>query len=315
MADFTIVTPIFNQASTIEACINSVASQGVSVDHIIIDGGSTDGTVDLLQKYEDHLSYWISEPDGGQSEAINKGLAMANGTFFNWLNADDILTENALKTIQKSFGKEPNVVVGKCQHVNNKGDILAEGSAKLWPTLEATLGNYSMGQPSVFYRTSVVRELGGLNECLHLCMDMELWFRYLLKMGISEIDSSSKVLSRFLVREDSKSSTFKKEMDAEKYGLYRALFSSVGLPPVLAVFFNNYSIPPEVKFAVTSNLNIDAVIANFAWHLMVESYESGDLNSYNEWYELVKKGNRLSASDKLTWKARITSKTLLMQWP
>lgn len=311
MADFTIVTPVLNQASTIEACIKSVDNQGVNVEHIIIDGGSTDGTVELIRKHEKRINHWISEPDRGQSEAINKGLARATGTFFNWLNADDVLAENALKTIRKSFGREPDVVVGKCQHINENGDVLDEGSAKLWPTLEATLGNYSMGQPSVFYRTSVAKALGGLNESLHLCMDMELWFRYLLKMGTSDIDSTSKVLSRFSVRENSKSSVFKKEMKLEKYGLYHALYSTLDLPPILIDFFKGYPIPLGVNFSSTNDLDADVLIANFAWHLMIGSYESGDLRSCNEWFELVKKGNRLSASEKLSWQARITSKTLL----
>ena len=183
MPDFTIVTPVLNQVSTIEACIRSVANQGVSVEHIIIDGGSNDGTIEIINQYASNLSYWESVSDNGQSHAINKGLERATGRYFNWLNADDLLTPNALKTALSASKTTTHILIGKCQHINSEGLELDVGGAKIWETLEGTLGNYSMGQPSVFYRTERLRILGGLNEKLHLCMDMDLWFRYLLNTG------------------------------------------------------------------------------------------------------------------------------------
>ncbi len=307
MADFTIVTPVLNQASTIEACIRSVANQMVNVEHIVIDGGSSDGTVEIIRKNEHLLTHWISESDSGQSEAINKGLAMATGTFFNWLNADDQLTENALKTVLLASESRPDVIVGKCQHLDENGIELNAGSARVWPTLEATLGNYSMGQPSVFYRTSVVRSLGGLNEQLHLCMDMDLWFRYLLMKGQSEIETTSEILSRFFVRNESKSIRMKEAMNAEKYGLCHALFTNFQLPLVLDDFFANYPVPADVNYSLSTKLNPTILFANFCWHLMVKAYENKDFGSCKEWFDVVRNGSRLSDSEKLIWMARITS--------
>ena len=100
----TLVTPCFNSAKYIEQTILSIIKQDYeNLEYIIIDGGSTDGTVEIIQKYEDKIAYWVSEPDNGQSEAINKGIAKATGDIFNWVNADDYLESNALSQVAKAF--------------------------------------------------------------------------------------------------------------------------------------------------------------------------------------------------------------------
>jgi len=311
VADFTIVTPVLNQASSIEACIQSVASQKVDVEHIIIDGGSTDGTLELIMKHESTLAYWVSENDNGQSEAINKGLKLATGTFFNWLNADDVLNEGALEKVLNCTTNAADIVVGKCQHVNADGELLDLGQARIWDSLEATLGNYSMGQPSVFYRTDVIKELGGLNENLHLCMDMDLWFRYLISYGQKNIDTIEEILSSFLVRTDSKSSLQVDEMKAEKHGLYHALLSRFPLAEALKQFFKEYLIPYSVQYEPKIALDGKILTSNFAWHLMIEAYNQSDLKDCKALFEVVKVGNRLTESEKLMWKARLLSGEIL----
>lgn len=306
MPDFSIITPVLNQASTIEATIISVAKQDVDVEHIIIDGGSTDGTVEIIKKHQNKLAHWVSEPDSGQPEAINKGLAVAKGKFFNWLNADDRLAPNALSNVQSISSGETNVVIGKCHHVDSSGNVLETGSAKIWPTAEATLGNYSMGQPSVFYRTEIVRDVGDLNENLHLCMDMELWFRYLLKYGIKNIETTDKILSEFLVHSDSKSENQAELMKAEKYGVYKALLSEDSGCEAVDEFLKKFDIPAGVSYE-TSHLNTDEVLSNFAWHLLVDAYQNRDLKQVKVLLDTVNKGSRLSAKEQLEWKARLAS--------
>jgi glycosyltransferase involved in cell wall biosynthesis len=302
---------VLNQASTIEACILSVAKQNVNVEHIIIDGGSTDGTIDIIKKHEAKLAFWVSEKDSGQSEAINKGLKRAAGTWFNWLNADDQLTENALQSVLETADESTKVVVGKCAHINLQGEVLEVGSARIWHRLEATLGNYSMGQPSVFYRSEIVKELGGLNEQLHLCLDMDLWFRFLLHFGQQDIRSTEKILSRFLVHENAKSAALKTEMRAEKYGIYRALFQQP-LPDIVSKFFAEYPIPSVVKYRI-SGINQTELLSYFAWHLMVEAYEKKDIRVCQNYFEVVNKEGTLSQADKLLWKARIASAKILQR--
>jgi glycosyltransferase involved in cell wall biosynthesis len=311
MADFSIITPVLNQVSHIETCILSVLEQDCDVQYIIMDGGSTDGTVDIIRKYENRISYWKSEPDTGQSDAINKGLDLAHGTFFNWLNADDRLTTNALKAILDVAEEETQVVIGKCEHIDEKGSSVAVGSARIWDSVEATLGNYSMGQPSLFYKTSVVKELGGLNKSLHYCMDMDLWFRFLTKFGQDNIAQTESVLSQFLVHSDSKSVDFKNEMSNEKYGIYKVLLSQFEQPEVLQEFLSEFSLPDVNSKSYQSNLNRDVLLANFCWHLMIEAYQKGEIERCKAFYDIVKNGNRLSASETLKWNARFASAKLL----
>ncbi len=310
MPEFSIITPVRNQASTIEATIRSVAEQNVDVEHIIIDGGSTDGTVEIIKAHETKLAYWVSEKDSGQPEAINKGLSRAKGKFFNWLNGDDVLVPNGLARISAIKSEHTDVIVGMCEHIDQEEKTLAVGSAKVWPTAEATLGNYSMGQPSVFYRTSVVRDLGGINQDLQLCMDMDLWFRYILKHGIEKIASSKEVISKFLVHIDSKSEAQAEQMRAEKYGIYKALLTTnSGCMEV-----DRFLEPLDLDFKLSYNsalLNQGEILANFAWHLLVDAYQKKNFGRAQELFETVQKGSRLSTKEQLEWKARLASAKLI----
>lgn len=311
MTDFTIITPVLNQVSHIETCILSVLEQDCQVQFIIMDGGSTDGTVDIIRKYEKHVSIWKSEPDEGQSDAINKGLQFADGSFFNWLNADDRLMPNALDTVKACATTGTDIVVGKCEHVTETGESVVIGSAQIWDSLEATLGNYSMGQPSVFYRTSVVKELGQLNSRLHYCMDMDLWFRYLIRFGQENIRQTDAILSRFLIHSSSKSVDLQQEMRHEKYGIYKALLSQFAQPKVLQEFFDGFSMPDIDPRSYHGNLQKDELLANFCWHLLADSYQHGDLRQCKAYFEIVSKGTRLSETERLKWKARLATKRLL----
>ena len=310
MAEISIITPVLNQVSTIEACIRSVASQNVDVEHIIIDGGSTDGTIDIIRKFEHQITNWKSESDNGQSDAINKGLQRASGTFFSWLNADDTLCEGALEKVLSNASEQSKIVVGKCRHLNANGETLSIGYARIWNSVEATLANYSMGQPAVFYRSSLVKELGGLNQALHLCMDMDLWFRFLLTHGIEQIETVDDVLANFYLRDGSKSVNQESEMSAEKYGIYHALLAPFNLTKILKAFFEGYPIPNSVSYPETKGLNPDVLFSNFAWHLMVRAYESSQTDLARSYFQIVQVGNRLSETEKWMWKARLAKSKL-----
>ena len=174
-------------ADHITECIESVRDQDVDVEHIIVDGGSTDGTLDVISRLNHTDLQVVSEPDKGQSDAINKGLNLASGTIFNWLNADDRLKPGALKEVVQLMG-EQTVLLGKCEHIDAKsGKVEAVGQTFLKNSVSATMANYAMAQPSHFYRLDVVKSLGGLKTNLHLVMDMDLWFRYLLEFGVDRV--------------------------------------------------------------------------------------------------------------------------------
>ena len=181
----SIITPSFNQAAFIERTIQSVLNQNYpDLEYIVMDGGSTDGTLEILQKYSDKI-IWKSERDNGQSDAINKGLRMATGDIVAYLNSDDTYEPGALKKVANFFENNPDKfwVYGKCKIINaNDQEIRRPITAyKNW-----LLKNYSysrllsenfISQPATFWRRQIHAPVGFFNEKEHYCMDYEFWLR------------------------------------------------------------------------------------------------------------------------------------------
>jgi Glycosyl transferase family 2 len=178
----SIVTPSYNQGQYIEQTIRSVLLQGYpKLEYIVIDGGSTDLTVDIIKKYEPWLTYWVSEPDGGQADAINKGFSKTTGRILNWLNSDDFLEKDALMWVATAFNTaDENVgaVVGMGNWVDRYGGI----SPRNFPSeiSRKTLLQWCAAediwflQPACFF-TREAWEFGGpLVTSLHYCMDVAL---------------------------------------------------------------------------------------------------------------------------------------------
>jgi glycosyltransferase involved in cell wall biosynthesis len=182
----TIVTPSFNQGEYIEETIRSVLLQSYpNLEYIIIDGGSTDNTVEIIKKYDKWITYWVSEPDEGQSEAINKGLAIATGDIFNWLNSDDYYLPNALLTIGKAFRDDIHLNV-YCALEKRKSNFDSNNLIErtiICKTLEETIALGYINQPPTFFKLDIIKKLGGLNKNLYFCMDGDLWVNYLVNYG------------------------------------------------------------------------------------------------------------------------------------
>lgn len=176
----SIVTPSFNQAQFIEETIRSVLLQGYpNLEYIIIDGGSTDGSVEIIKKYEPWLTYWVSEPDRGQSHAINKGWKRSNGELFSWLNSDDYLAKGALRMIanQQLFcdKRKMGFIHGKAKIISENGQPLFV-RGKEFDMLECLrTSNQSVAQSSAFFSSAAVHEVGYLDEDLHMSMDYDLY--------------------------------------------------------------------------------------------------------------------------------------------
>lgn len=177
----TIVTPSYNQAEFLEETMLSVLNQDYpNLEYIVVDGGSTDGSVDIIKKYEDRLAWWVSEPDNGQSEAINKGFARATGEIFNWLNSDDILYPYAIRIAVHFLKKNPHceLVYGNRIVIDQKGrivDVLEPVSTNKMLAKFA----YRIPQETTFFTADLWRRVNGLNESLHFVMDTDLWHRFM----------------------------------------------------------------------------------------------------------------------------------------
>lgn len=179
IAKISVITPSFQQSCFIERTVQSVLSQGISeLEYIVCDGLSTDGSVDILKKYENSL-YWVSEKDAGQADAINKGIKQSNGDIIAWINSDDIYYPGALKAIQQVFENYPNVdvVYGDADWIDENDKIICSFPAKPWQ-YELLKQDCYICQPATFFRRSLVDRYGLLDISLHYCMDYELWLRY-----------------------------------------------------------------------------------------------------------------------------------------
>lgn len=214
----SIVTPSYNQADFLEETVRSVLLQGYpNLEYVVIDGGSQDGSVEIIEKYSPWLAHWVSEPDRGQSHAINKGFDRATGEVFAWLNSDDIYYPDALRTVALGMmgsicdiflGAMDKVVVHKDRVDYDKLSLPSAGEPiHFFPILASGRWHrFHFFQPSMFWTRDVWTQTGGLDEQYEYMMDME-WCNRALACG-AEVVTSSEVLTRFTLHPGSKSQDF-----------------------------------------------------------------------------------------------------------
>jgi glycosyltransferase involved in cell wall biosynthesis len=174
----SIVTPTRNQAEFIRDTIHSVMDQDHDdIEHVVVDGASTDGTVDILKEFP-HLR-WLSEPDSGQSNAINKGFRLATGEILAWLNSDDYYEKNVLGAVARYFRDHPDCMIlyGDITYVDQEKNFLYALNGPAISYQELIKSPDIMRQPSFFWRRRVIEEIGFIDERFHLVMDFEFFLR------------------------------------------------------------------------------------------------------------------------------------------
>lgn len=185
----SIITPALNSARFIERTIQSVIRQDyISMEHIIIDGGSSDGTLDILSEYP-HLT-WISEPDRGQSDALNKGFKIAKGKFIGWLNADDTYALGAVAAAASYLvnNSEVSLVYGNCNIIDEYDDIKYVQTAPAFD-IRRELIAHNLPQPASFFRSDALKEVGFVDNSLHYIMDWDLYLRLGISHRIQNVDA------------------------------------------------------------------------------------------------------------------------------
>ncbi len=203
----SVITPSFNQGQFIEETILSVINQTYpNIEYIVIDGKSNDNSVEIIEKYSNRLNYWISEKDNGQTDAINKGFAIATGEILCWINSDDVLMPWALEYVADYFIKHPKykILNGYTLRIDKNSNLMFNHFVPRPMKWFAKHGVYYINQPSMFFKKELINNLGSINEKYHARMDQEFVMRVLnnnLQFG-----KINKILAAIRIHDDTKTS-------------------------------------------------------------------------------------------------------------
>lgn len=222
----SIIVPSFNQADFLKETFDSFrAQQYDNLEIIVVDGGSSDHSVEVIRRNEDIVTYWVSEKDKGQTDAINKGLLKCTGDIITWINSDDILKDGALLEVVRLFENDQvNVVCGKT-HVFGAGrDHVVEPSVRKGETLSHALVRFNFNQQGTFYHRRAIDRMGPPLSQLHFVMDKEWWNRCLLTHRRDEIVTTDAVLAGFRIHGASKTGAQSEKFAAE----YASILFSYG---------------------------------------------------------------------------------------
>jgi glycosyltransferase involved in cell wall biosynthesis len=294
----SIITPSYNQGKFIEECIRSVLLQGYpNLEYIIIDGGSTDETIDVIKKYEPWLAYWESEPDRGQSHAINKGLLKSTGRFFNWHNSDDVLTPDSLATMASAIIKYPQAgyVHGNRILIDHKSVIHPDNEpaksdkVSFSPEPTTAISTLKPGyQPGCLMDKQLAVEVGMVDEDLHYAMDIDFLLRITLVRRPVYISFPAFYLR---IHPDTKSLRWSQRAE-EKIYVAKKIFSRTDLPDSIKRL-KGQSFASAHRFAWRCYGEARMYLPTL-WHLLLDIFYS----PRNGWgkrlanYKLLGFGNR-----------------------
>ncbi|MEJ8842214.1 glycosyltransferase family 2 protein [Lacibacter sp. H375] len=224
----SIVTASYNQGQFIEETITSILDQQYpNLEYIIIDGGSTDNSVEIIKKYQQHLKFWVSEKDKGQANAINKGLQYCTGTIFNWLNSDDYLEPHSLQKIAVAFADdEVQLVAGKVRNFSSTGEEVIQNQKLSARGLMCWEQGVKFVQPGVWMRRELIDVCGGIDEQFHYAFDWDLYIRYLYHFPV--VKEIPELLVHFRLHDQSKTQSLSERFSIEEQKIIEKLYSLPG---------------------------------------------------------------------------------------
>lgn len=250
----SIVTPSLNQAHFLEETIKSVLGQTYRhIEYIIMDGGSTDGSVDVIKKYEGKLAHWESVKDKGQTDAINKGFNRAKGQILAWLNSDDTYASpHAIADAVNYLVAHPEtaLVYADCDFINEAGDVIGKFASRQTDYAKLRSGYVHIPQQTMFFRAKYWKELGPLDTSFYFAMDYDLWVRIAKQAPLHYV--SGKTWANFRIHTSSKTNVNDergwKEMLRVHYRDGGSFFS-----PIVAKYYLRKIIGPLWKWRIKRN--------------------------------------------------------------
>ena len=293
----SIITPSYNQGQFISETIESVITQNYpNLEYIIIDGGSTDKTPEVIEEYSNYITYWVSEPDKGQTDAINKGLKRATGEIVAWLNSDDIYEPGSFQKVADSYAANHNTEI----FLGDVFSFFPDGRTELWVNrfeAEDFLNRVSIHQPGVFWKKSLHDRYGYLDESFYYLMDYEFWMRTFFNSRIQKLDT---VLTRFRVHDEAKTG----RNPIGLYDDYRRVMSRFAnsIPQVfvketmqrLAIYINEEDIKYTINHGFTRE-ELTLYLDNYIHNCVVQEYTRGNVGRTNSLILKTLKAHKLSA--------------------
>lgn len=280
----TVVTPSYNQGQFLEETILSVIGQGYpNLEYIIMDGGSTDNSVEIIKKYEDYITYWVSEKDAGQSNAINKGFERATGDILAWLNSDDMYMPGVLNYIAQKITdvKQMSIHFGNCIHIEERESQLKTYGSDVskYHKLSLELFDYII-QPSTFWTKTAWDKVGTLREDLHFVFDWE-WFLRAKKNNVLFVPNN-KAISLYRIHSQHKSGTggdkrIKELLSVynEYHSIYKDLFEKISTE-TLSIYSIKYRIVNKL-FRLLKKDNSYVAILKFIKRKKYHNYSNQEI--------------------------------------
>jgi len=280
MNKISIITPSFNQGQYIRQTISSVVNQDYeNKEYLIIDGGSTDNTIEVIKEHSNRIQYWVSETDTGQSNAINKGLLKSCGDILAWINSDDYYEDNIFQIISDYFKQNPNIDLLYFD-VNNlfpSNTRIHHHRHEYFP--EHFLTKVCLHQPGVFWRRRIMEKVGFLDENLHFVMDFDLWIRIYLNANIKYIP---KIISNFRIHSESKTNNNPVQLYLEKNQVIAELFYNLQRTKYLDKLHSLALVPDSTfkNYSVSKKLSEKEIHQVYTRHIINNAFLYFRMNNF-----------------------------------